>query len=201
MSANHQKSPRRFYRQLFSQNPLPIAIQDLSGRYVYVNPAYERLFGHTDAELLGQSFIEVLVPQEFRKGVRAEFLRLVAARQVPAPSTHLQVTATGEERLVRYNFDFIRDDRGAPTATLVIGMDVTDDLPEEPTEGGLLPQFVLDELTTLKPLVALLQVNLRAASESTESGDVRRQLHGITGTADKIAGHLGALVRHLQEID
>lgn len=192
---------RQLLKQLFGKNPLPIAVQNLAGRYTYVNAAYERLFGYKEADLIDQSFIEVVVPREFQKGVREEFLRLIALGEPPSPATHIHVTSDGEERLIRYNFDHIRAEGGTPMATLVIAHDITEDLPDEPTEGGLLPQFVTDELSAMKPMISLLQVNVRQMYRDSGDASQRLQLDAINHGVEEMSRRIAAIELRLRDLE
>lgn len=54
-----QRSEQRFYK-INASNPLPVAVSRLNdGRYLYVNPAWERAFGWTAEHALGKTSVDL----------------------------------------------------------------------------------------------------------------------------------------------
>ena len=49
---------------LIRHAPIGVAVIEVSGSYQAVNPAYCALYGYTEAELLGQSFLKVFAPEQ-----------------------------------------------------------------------------------------------------------------------------------------
>lgn len=60
----------QFWRQAFRDAPTATCITDEDGRFVFVNRAYCRLYGWSEAELLGQEFT-IVVPPAFHEPARA----------------------------------------------------------------------------------------------------------------------------------
>jgi len=75
-----ESSEQRF-RAIFESAPLAIGIVDGSGRLLTVNPAYCRMFGYTEQELIGMDTRELMTPEEaaavspdFFASLRAEII-------------------------------------------------------------------------------------------------------------------------------
>jgi diguanylate cyclase (GGDEF)-like protein/PAS domain S-box-containing protein len=49
--------------EIIGHAPIGVAVIDFDGRYRSVNPAYCKMYGYTESELLGQSFTLVLTPE------------------------------------------------------------------------------------------------------------------------------------------
>jgi PAS domain S-box-containing protein len=101
-----------------------IHINDDSGRYVFINPAYCRLVGYEESELVGRSFLMV-IPEEHREaylgryrkgtgdvGVRGEFqLQRRDGRRVHVATVLNAVLSVGERRLNAFITRDITDQR------------------------------------------------------------------------------------------
>ncbi|WP_273429875.1 sensor domain-containing diguanylate cyclase [Chitinibacter tainanensis] len=69
---------------LFDLSPSGIAIADEAGRYLHVNDAYCSIFGYARAELLGQTFGLILLPEDQAR--EPEILQLALTEDRAAPS-------------------------------------------------------------------------------------------------------------------
>ncbi len=67
---------KQYFESIFQNSPVAIVTLDLNGHIVACNPAFERLFGYTQAEVLGGKLDEIITSQEFRDGA-FEFSRRV----------------------------------------------------------------------------------------------------------------------------
>jgi PAS domain S-box-containing protein len=70
-----------------------IVKMDAAGRIVEFNPAAERIFGYTRAELLGASLAETIIPAEYRNAHRAGVGRFLATGKSTMLGRRLEVTA------------------------------------------------------------------------------------------------------------
>jgi len=104
--------------------PVVILVLDREGKIEHVNPFCERLTGYRLEELRGKDWFDAFVPDGVREATRARFAESVAGAHV---SGHVNavVTRSGEERLVEWTDEFLRDERGEPVAVLAIGQDIT----------------------------------------------------------------------------
>lgn len=67
---------KQYFESIFQNNPVAIVTLDLNGHIVACNPAFERLFGYTQAEVLGGKLDDIITSKEFRDGA-FEFSRRV----------------------------------------------------------------------------------------------------------------------------
>jgi PAS domain S-box-containing protein len=114
----------------FEQTPLAVVEMDLKHRVTRWNPAAERLFGFSRAEMIGQACEEVLVPGDER-GLVEGILR----ETLTHGTTHRQVNRnrTKDGRLNRcewYNTPLV-DSAGRPVGLASMARDVTGDIDAE----------------------------------------------------------------------
>jgi len=69
MSTEHDASADRsalpsLLGEIIGHAPIGVAVVDFDGRYRSANPAYCKMYGYTESELLGRSFTMVLPPEE-----------------------------------------------------------------------------------------------------------------------------------------
>jgi PAS domain S-box-containing protein len=81
------------FRSLIEISAEGIALLDQEGHYLYVSPAYERLSGYTQAELLGQPFIPHIYPDD-----------------LPAVMDALTTLVSGSDPIITVEQRFIRKD-------------------------------------------------------------------------------------------
>lgn len=55
---------KEFFGRMFTDAPVAMAIADLSGRYIYANPAMCRMLGYSEAELLQMTYRDVSYPDD-----------------------------------------------------------------------------------------------------------------------------------------
>lgn len=70
------ESEKRF-REVVERTPAGVCLTDETGRFVYVNPAYCRLYGYAPDELLGRSFT-LVVPPDRREAMQVLHDRYIA---------------------------------------------------------------------------------------------------------------------------
>ncbi|MGC8633318.1 MAG: diguanylate cyclase [Candidatus Limnocylindrales bacterium] len=102
-----------------------VSVLDAQGRIMRLNRAAQEVSGRTLAELVGRPVWEVLVPPAEAAAVRARFARL-AAGEAPGTSENHWVSASGEERLIRWSNTCLTDATGAVTHVIGAGIDITD---------------------------------------------------------------------------
>src|SRR5208282_6136791 len=70
-----------YLQALIDNNPLAIAVSDANGRIETCNPAFEKLFGYHQAEIVGADLDSLLAPAELSEEA-VEMTRRVAAGEV-----------------------------------------------------------------------------------------------------------------------
>jgi PAS domain S-box-containing protein len=72
------------FRTMVSINPIPLSLIDTAGKYLYLNPAFTKLFGYTLADIPdGKAWFNLAFPDE---GTRAEAIRLWKADAAEHPA-------------------------------------------------------------------------------------------------------------------
>src|SRR5450631_2887517 len=67
------------FGEIIGHAPIGVAVVDFDGRYRSVNPAYCRMYGYTEGDLLGQSFMMV-VPSAERANLLARHQAFLAGQ-------------------------------------------------------------------------------------------------------------------------
>jgi PAS domain S-box-containing protein len=101
-----------------------VLVIDPQGRVERWNAACERATGYSRAEMLGQRFWDLLLPEE-RDGVRAVFDDLLL-RGLPNQHENWWVAKTGERRLISWSNATLRAPDGGVRAVVATGLDITD---------------------------------------------------------------------------
>src|SRR5437868_7767830 len=76
-SKESERPPR--YHQFFLLSPDPMFIADSFGCFTHVNPAFTRLTGYEERELVSRSFLEFVLPED-RQRTAAEMTFQVTIR-------------------------------------------------------------------------------------------------------------------------
>ena len=105
--------------------PLAYLLSGPDFRYTRWNPAAERLFGFTEAEILGKHPFEVIVPQQTRSQVADIFARLRAG-DMDAHGTGENVTKDGRNIVCEWYNTPLMDPDGTVQGILSLAQDITD---------------------------------------------------------------------------
>jgi two-component system, sensor histidine kinase and response regulator len=71
-----------FLDALISSSPLAIAVGEPSGKFKLVNPAFEKLFGYTGTEAVGQQVYDLLYPPTLSRKEMNERLKMVKEQSI-----------------------------------------------------------------------------------------------------------------------
>ena len=120
-----QKSEHK-YRSLVEANPYGIQEINASGIITYTNPAYQKIFGYSEQELLGKSVLDLFEPESRREELR-DYLSILIEEQ-PQPTTYYQKSRTKEGRVIDMEVDwnYNRDNEGHVVGFVSIVTDVTE---------------------------------------------------------------------------
>lgn len=113
---------------------------DAEGRYTYLNPAWEDVFGYAVTEMLGRRFSDFQTPEYAQKDQRA-FARLIEGNLVRRYETEHRRKDGSPVHLV-FNAKSVRDDRGRVVGTRGTAFDISD-LRRAEEERGRLEQKML----------------------------------------------------------
>jgi PAS domain S-box-containing protein len=92
------------YRTLVEADPYGIQEIDTSGIITYTNPAYQKMLGYTEEELLGKSILDLLDSDEAREKLRA-YLQILIKDQ-PPPTTYPQKNRTKSGKTIDQHVDW-----------------------------------------------------------------------------------------------
>lgn len=119
-----QESEER-HLAVWENSPIGICLTDKDGVYHYANPAYCRMYGYSEEELVGRSFYDIIVPPGPPKKARVRHDRLFALRKpVPFGETEF-IRKNGERIWIQYTGDFFwRDNK--PQFLVSLNVDITE---------------------------------------------------------------------------
>jgi PAS domain S-box-containing protein len=166
-----------------------MAIVDMQGRWVEVNPAFERMFGHQAADLIGRATAELAHPEDL-DAVRAAFERVLKGETPVLDAQHRYLHRTGAIVWAQANVAMMLDDAGHPNYLIVHLRDISG---ERESEHAL---HALNQ--TLQHRVAEGAAALEAMSHQQEafaygiSHDLRAPLRAIDSFAALLDGQARA---------
>jgi len=96
---------------------------DAEGRYIYLNPAWEQVFGYKIEEMLGRKFSDFQTPEYAERDVQ-EFMRLLEGNSVRGLET-VHIGKSGNEIHLVFNAKFIQDEYGKTAGTRGTAYDIT----------------------------------------------------------------------------
>jgi PAS domain S-box-containing protein len=189
-----RESEERF-RSIFEHAGTGIAITDLEGRFLRCNPAYCRLLGYTEEELLELNFKTLVHPEDLAANL-VEIQRLLEQR---VPSFEIENRSRhkdGRDVWVRKYVSFLQDPTGQPTNLFALVADTTERhraqellelwVAERTEELRISEQFRREVLDSLSAYVAVLDASgmiiavnrvwERAAMRNDPSGRARISL-------------------------
>jgi len=85
------------YRAIWENSSQGICLTDEDGIYRYVNPAYCKLFGYDEHDLVGRPFSEVMIPPSRREEVERLYRQLLETRASFPAAERRYVNKAGEE--------------------------------------------------------------------------------------------------------
>ncbi|MFS8063483.1 MAG: sensor histidine kinase [Luteimonas sp.] len=101
-----------------------MAIVDMDGRWVEVNPAFERMFGHQAADLIGRATVELAHPEDLA-AVRMAFERVRKGETPALDAQHRFLHRTGAIVWAQANVAMMHDDAGQPNYLVVHLRDIS----------------------------------------------------------------------------
>ena len=164
-----------------------IFLLDLESRVTYVNPAAEKLFGWSAAEMIGRKGVEVYRPEDHEQLTKATLETLRTGAWQGEICIH---TREGREIFVDTRRTLIRDPQGVPKGQLSISADITE---KKKSEAMALRNQRLESLGTLAGGIAhdlnnvlapiLMSIALLRLKTEDESG--RRLLATLEMNAER----------------
>jgi PAS domain S-box-containing protein len=121
-----RESERRF-RDVLQNLRLLTVLLDRTGNVTFCNDHFLQLTGWDRSDVLGHDFFERFVAAPGRDVARAEYLRKVAAGQIPMPEEGEIVTREGVPRLISWAHTLLREPIHGIVGNASVGSDVTDE--------------------------------------------------------------------------
>lgn len=150
------------YRTLYLQGPVAIAVADLDGDVVDMNPALHRMFGLRRAPQLPRAIADFVHPDDVATFVQA-YHRLCAADGPDTGVIDTRLVRPDEIVLwTRISGSLVRDEHGAPSRIIA----VVQDLSERQQLRSRLEQAATRDRLTQLPNRAVTEQRLRAAFAS-----------------------------------
>jgi len=114
------------YRRLVESSPHGIQVIDTGGVITFANPAYQKMLGYTEEELLGESVLNLLEPIAKRDELRNYLHYLV--KEQPSPTTYNQQNRAKDGRIIdmAVDWDYNRDEQGHVTGFTSVITDITE---------------------------------------------------------------------------
>jgi len=207
------------YRDLAENARDLIYTHDLTGRFTYVNEAFERYVGLRADEILGRSGPDMVPHDPANPDLRAVIARIAAGEAVP-PQLFWIEAPSGERRWLECVISGIRDAQGGVVGVRGIARDVTarqraeDELraseerlrrlarhqatireEERKRLGFDLHDAVCQDLVGIGILVESLRAQLRSDSAPLNAG-----LGRVAGYINEVSEHLRQLARDLRPV-
>jgi two-component system, cell cycle sensor histidine kinase and response regulator CckA len=112
---------------LLDRMPIGCLVSDAEFKFTYWNPAAERIFGFSFAEVEGKDAVDTIVPPEALGLVRDIFGRLKHGTP-SAESINENITKDGRRIMCRWHNNAIRDGEGRFIGTLTLCEDITEQM-------------------------------------------------------------------------
>ena len=118
---------QKYMSQLWHDESLFIVALDNVGRVTYANKKTAALFGNSEGALLGENWIDCVIPSEDRQKVRARFQAIIKEKidQYSQMGDVDVVTRRGVRLRILWSNHLLKDSEGQITGVLSFGQDIT----------------------------------------------------------------------------
>ena len=116
---------RDFAERLLETAQAIVLLLDTEGRVVRFNPYLEKVSGYRLEEVEKREWADIFLPERFRHGFRALFVRAIGDTPIKGRITPV-VTKAGEEREIEWYDRTLKDHEGKIVGLLCIGQDITE---------------------------------------------------------------------------
>jgi PAS domain S-box-containing protein len=109
---------------LFDQSAVGIAAFTIGGRFLRANPAFCRLLGYTEQELLQKTHLDVIHVEDLEAAAVSR-AHVISGKMKPRLSERRYVHKDGSTVWVQMSGVVIRDEAGAPQSTVLVASDIS----------------------------------------------------------------------------
>jgi PAS domain S-box-containing protein len=114
-----------FSMSLIDAAQIIVLVLDADARIVQINPYAEVISGYNQAEVKGQDWCDIFLPEEHRSNIRAILKKAIANTEVRGQINPI-LTKDGRELQIEWNNKTLKDPNGTVTGLLCIGHDITE---------------------------------------------------------------------------
>ncbi|HVJ13300.1 MAG TPA: PAS domain S-box protein [Burkholderiales bacterium] len=109
---------------LFDQSAVGIAAFSIGGRFLRANPAFCRLLGYTEQELLQKTHLDVIHVEDLEAAAVSR-AQVISGKMKPRLSERRYMHKDGSTVWVQMSGVVIRDEAGAPQSTVLVASDIS----------------------------------------------------------------------------
>ena len=104
-----------------------IVVLNIDQTIALINKSGCRLLGYEEREVIGKNWFDTFIPERIRNEAKAVFSKLITGTLEGIDVYENPIlSASGEERLIRWHNSLLRDEHGRITGTLSAGEDITE---------------------------------------------------------------------------
>lgn len=209
-----RESEERF-RTLFQTAGSVISVVTPEGRVLEFNPEAQRVTGWRRQEVLGRSFLKILVPAAYEEAVKADFQKVLAGQETRGFEMPLKLRGGGECQFL-WNVNRLLGKDGQILGVMAVGQDIAERkraeevLRESEQKLRILTSQILtaqeDERKRISrelhdelgQSLTVLKLSLRAASKHLlEPPEVKKELEQMSLYLDEVIENVRRLSRAL----
>ena len=124
-SQRHLQEQRDFAQNVLNTAQIIILVLDTQGRIAQFNPYLEEICGYSPAEVQGNDWFSVFVPEPERDSIRNTFQHVLAEGNIQGYVSSI-LTKAGTQRDIHWNAQVLKDRHQYATGVLATGQDITD---------------------------------------------------------------------------
>ncbi|MBT8342349.1 MAG: PAS domain S-box protein, partial [Desulfatitalea sp.] len=117
-------SEKRF-RNLIETMPHGIRETNAHGTITFVNPAHEKIYGYSQAQMIGTPMFDLVADESEREQLRDHLAYIVEHQPHPSPWFSQDRTQSGRIIETKVDWRFQRDTQGAVTGLIIVVSDIT----------------------------------------------------------------------------
>lgn len=184
------RTEKEFAEGLLETAPVNVLVLDEKGGIVSFNRHLEELIGYSLTEVKGRSWIDTFIPERERQRIQSVF-KTAVTEYPTAGNINPILTRDGSEHIIEWFDTTLKDEFGALTGLLAIGIDVTEKVQadaELARHRQHLEQLVAERTRDLADakLTAESATHAKSAFLANMSHEIRTPLNVVTGMAHLI---------------